>query len=206
MEPPSLETLELDDPGTATPDGVRALIEEAHDRALAFLDRAASQPPGGFLSCDNDVLWRALAEIRRRELAPGERFCEWGSGFGVVTLLAAGLGFEACGIEVQPELVGEAQTLAREFGIHARYGAGNFVPPGTRFPPESERAYSLIRTPTPDGHSALGATLADFDLIYVYPWPDEEWIAETVFTQHARSGALLLTFDGDDWVTLRRRS
>ena len=73
-EPPALESLELDDPGTASPGDVRALIDEAHRRALAFLDRAASQPPGGFLSCDNDVLWRALAEIRRRELTPGGAF------------------------------------------------------------------------------------------------------------------------------------
>jgi hypothetical protein len=49
--------------------------------------------------------------------APGRLFCEWGSGFGVVACLAALLDFDACGIEIDEELVEAARQLAQAFDL-----------------------------------------------------------------------------------------
>ena len=55
------------------------------------------------------------------------------------------------------------------------------------------------------GHGALGMSPEEFDLIYAYPWPDEEWLVEELFDAHARPGALLLTYHGDRGLWLRRK-
>jgi len=203
--PESLERVELNDPGQPLPPEVETLLATADQCILDHLDRVGSPPSPGFLACDHDVSWRALHAIRDRELSPGPRFCEWGSGFGVVTLLAAGLGYEAHGIEIHPHLVQEAEALADRLGLATRYGVGNFVPPGTRLPPDVQAFTILSEEDTPDGHAALGRSMADFDLIHVYIWPDEEEIVHRVFAQHSRPGALLLTYHGEDWVELWRR-
>src|SRR2546423_1671474 len=72
----------------------------------------------------------ALQALAESALAPGGRFCEWGSGFGVVTCLAAMIGFDACGIEIEPDLVAAARRLAADFDLSAEFVCGSFVPRG----------------------------------------------------------------------------
>ena len=64
---------------------------------------------------------RALSE---GGLARGWRFCEWGSGFGVVVGLAALVEFDACGIEIEALLVAEARKLADDFDLPVEFGQG----------------------------------------------------------------------------------
>src|ERR1700693_1411701 len=92
----------------------RTLLHEANRRIERFC-RQAHIP--GFVPSDYPTAYGALRAVAADSVAPGNLFCEWGSGFGVVTCLAAMLGFDACGIEIEGELVDAAQELADDFGL-----------------------------------------------------------------------------------------
>src|SRR5262249_11725387 len=95
------------------PDDVRAFLRAA-DRRIERFGRDVRAP--GFVPCDFAGAYGVLQAVAAAGLAPGNLFCEWGSGFGVVACLAAMLNFDACGIEIEGELVDAARRLADDFG------------------------------------------------------------------------------------------
>jgi predicted O-methyltransferase YrrM len=147
-----------------------------------------------FVPCDYAGALEQLRALRSRATT----FVEFGSGAGVVTILADWLGYEAYGIELEPALVAAADELAERFGSQATFVEGSFVP--LDYQDEVANLSSDRLTPT-DGASAfdeLGMDLTDFDLIYAYPWPgDEDWLRDLV-RRHARRDALLLTYDAQE--------
>ena len=134
------------------------------------------------------------------EAAPGHRFCEWGSGFGVVACLAAMLGFEATGIEIEADLVDAARELAEDFDVSAEFIRGSFLPEGT------DLMGRFAWFGTDEGHDDPGLVPDDFDVIFAYPWPDEEGMIEALFEKHAADGAVLITYHGMDGLRLRRKT
>ena len=56
-----------------------------------------------------------------------------------------------------------------------------------------------------DGYDQLGLQIADFDLLFAFPWPGEERFWHKLFDQRAAHGALLLTYHGMEGFRLRRR-
>lgn len=128
--------------------------------------------------------------------APGLRFLEWGSATGVITILADLLGFEAYGIELDARLVEVARALAARHGSGARFAAGSLFPPGYRFRGRDGDP----RTGTlGDGESAylgLGRPLADFDVVYGYPWDGEQQVMLDLMRRRGAPGARLLLLDG----------
>ena len=116
----------------------------------------------------------------------GRRFCEWGSGYGIVTGMAALLGYEATGIEIEPRLVRDSRDLLEKHGIEARIVLGSYYAPG-------------IHRDQPDAaalEKELGFAPWDFDVVYAYPWPAEAEMLVRQFGQFARPGAHLVTFLG----------
>src|SRR5688572_9683571 len=107
------------------PADARALLREASRRIRRFV---RDHPTPGFIPSDYRRVFHALSALTRADLLPGDRFCEWGSGFGVATCLAAQLGLDAVGIEIDAALVEEAQQLAEDFGIEAEFIRGSFIP------------------------------------------------------------------------------
>ena len=147
-----------------------------------------------------------FARWRRRTSRWDCAFCEWGSGFGVVACLAALLGFDACGIEAEDELVEAARLLADDFGLPVRFACGNFLPTGAAARSAARGGFSWLATGGPSGYDALGLDPEDFGVIYAYPWPDEERLTAAAFDGHARSGAVLATYHGEGAVRLRRKT
>src|SRR5947207_463559 len=98
----ALVELSVPEVGGEVPRGVRAFLAEADRRIEQFLltARAPAFVPGDYAGA-----YRVLRAVAEADVARGTRFCEWGSGFGVVTGLAAALDYEAYGIEVEGELV-----------------------------------------------------------------------------------------------------
>ena len=78
------------------PRDVRAFLTEA-DRRIDQFWRDFRIP--AFVPCDFVRAYEVLRALSSENLTTGNQFCEWGSGFGVVTCLAAMLDFDACGIE-----------------------------------------------------------------------------------------------------------
>ena len=197
----ALEDLELLIGGTTVPGDVRAFLREAR-RRIARFTRGRRIP--GFVPSDFARTYHALRALAAADLAPGNLFCEWGSGFGVVACLAAMLDFDAFGIEIEGELVDAARQLAGAFGLPVEFVHGSFIPGGENaIEPGDRFAWLTTRGGGTEEELRLGP--ADFAVIFAYPWPDEEQLIEALFERHAGAGALLLTNHGGQDLRLRRK-
>jgi hypothetical protein len=196
---PLLE-LNLPPDGAALPADVRSFLSGVARRIEQI---ARGHPIPAFVPSDYEGAYRvlrALAEVG----APGELFCEWGSGLGVVACLAAMLDFDACGIEIEGELVDAAQELADDFGLPVQFVRGSFIPASE--PVIRKGEFSWLATDGTDGHEELGLDPSDFAVIFAYPWPDEEGLTEKLFERHGRAGAVLMTHHGGETFRLRRKA
>jgi len=197
-----LVDLPLPDDVSAIPREVQAFLTEAERRIERFQRR--SHLPG-FVPSDYARTYLALASLEQSNLTAGNWFCEWGSGFGVTTCLAGMLGFEAWGIEIEEELVEAARRLAGDFDLAAEFVCGSFIPTGDDFPVANPESFAWLCTDTTRTGLELEIAPDDFDLIFSYPWPDEERITAALFDRHARGGALLLSYHEVGGLRLRRK-
>jgi hypothetical protein len=188
--------------GGALSPRVGALIREAERRAAAIAERG-TRP--GFVCSDFERVSRALHAIRDANLATGDLCCEWGSGLGVVAMLTALEGFHACGIEIDPLLVDEANALAEESGLDVEFVCGTFVPPGGEHLTDVEQEFGWLSAGGQCGHELLGIEPDELDLVFAYPWPGEEQVVEDLFERFAADDALLLTFHGLEDLRLQRK-
>ncbi len=202
-----LTPIELPDFLNAPPPSPKAvsLLVEADRRIDEFIHRRRGPLIHGFVPSDFRMVDACLEWIVQRQLASGHAFCEWGSGFGVITLLAALHDFDACGIEVEADLVEQACSLAEDFDIVAQFGHGSAIPPGKSRLERYLVEQSLVDTDSPDAYDELGLEIDDFDIVFVFPWPGEEPFWEKLFDQCAADGALLLTYHGLNDLRLQRR-
>lgn len=187
----------------AMPATVCDFLREAERRIEQFQQNSSAH---GFVSSDYVRAFGALQALAESALATGDRFCEWGSGFGVVTCLAAMIGFNACGIEIEAEIVDGARRLAEDFEIAAEFVCGSFIPRGGERLVGDEANYSWLTARADDLSGELGIGPDEFDVVYVYPWPDEERTVGAIFERYAAAGALLLTYHGGDEFRLRRKT
>ena len=187
------------------PPEVQQLILEAQRRIDTFIEARIRDPILGFVPSDFECVVRTLRTIRQSWMAPGELFLEWGSGFGVVALLAASVGFSAFGIEIEGDLVDEASALAEATAFEVPFFAGSFVPEGGEdlVPPSGEFAW--LETDAPSAYDDLGLDIDDFDVIFAYPWPGEEDVVIDLFDRYAATGALLVTYQGREDVLVSRK-
>lgn len=206
MFPMPLQNVELDTPEhPVVPARVRALLDEAQRRIEEFFSTRDDKVVPGYVPSDFERVFVALEEVVRRRLSAGDAFCEWGHGFGVVASMAAMLGFGACGIEIDPDLVHEAQALAEVFNLDVEFVCGTFVPAEGQDLLDMPTEFTWLDAGGTCGHELLGVGPDDFDLIFAYPWPGEESVIDNLFERFASVGALLLTFHGHDDVRLRRK-
>jgi hypothetical protein len=165
-----------------------ALYEEGRQIARRFAATSRQRGWHPFVAADYDRVERVLLPLRQ----PGLRFLEWGSATGVITIMADLLGFEACGIEIDPELVALARNLARRFDSGARFATGSFLPAGYEWASETgDRRLGTIGEGVP-GYQELQRPLEDFDLVYGYPWSGEEPVMRDVMLRCGGPRARLL--------------
>jgi hypothetical protein len=197
-----LRDLKVGRPRSVLPANVRALLCEATHRINRF-QRAHRIP--GFVPSDYQRAYQALRALTKGDLLAGDHFCEWGSGFGVVACLAAMLGFDACGIEIEGQLVDAAQQLADDFGLPVEFIRGSFIPQGGDPYPDTTEEFAWLTLEESTTHEELGMGPEDFDVIFAYPWPDEERLIEHLFELHAAVGAVLVTYHESGDFRLRRK-
>lgn len=149
-----------------------------------------------FVAADYETVRAALLSIR----APGHSFLEWGAASGVVTIMADMVGFDSCGIELDPSLVATARALAARHGSKARFVAGSFLPTGYRW--RSRDGDSRMGTigDGPSGYLELERALDDFDVVFGYPWDGEKPVMLDLMQRYGRPDALLLLHDPNDGV------
>jgi hypothetical protein len=196
--------VEIDLPGLEPriPGTVARFLSEA-DRRIDEYQLRTRTP--AFVASDFEGAYRVLEAVATNSLARGTRLCEWGSGFGVVASLGSFLGYESCGIEIEGELVIEARRLADDFDLDVELVRGSFVPRGAEARVCTAGNYAWLTTDGDDAYDELGLDPDDMDVIFAYPWPDEEEVTGTLFERYAGDGAVLATFHGASDFRLRRK-
>ena len=200
-----LVRLHLPDALPPAPPGVARFIVDAQSRIGSFIESHLTEPIHSFVPSDFPLVYGALCHVADEHLAPGPLFCEWGSGAGVVTCLAAMVGFDACGIEFEVDLVELSIRLARHYHLRAGFCHGNFVPHGGQKIAEEVGEFEWLAVGGPDPYDQMELEIDDFDVVFAYPWPGEERVIERLFERFASDGALLITYNGIEGVRLFRR-
>jgi SAM-dependent methyltransferase len=153
---------------------LRARLDTLLTEGWEIWDRFDSEVRGSewhpFVAADYEQVLDALLPLR----SPGLRFLEWGSATGIITIMADLLGFEAYGIELDPQLVEVAREMARRYDSGARFVVGSFIPTGYRWRPTSGDGRLGTIGEGRSAYPSLGRPLEDFDLVYGYPWTGEE--------------------------------
>ena len=161
---------------------VDAFIRDAEDRAEEYGERIGKGlfSPGDARCAFLTIQWL----LRKGLLGKGAKFLEWGSGQGMVSILASFLGCEAVGVEIDKRLAAESAEMAARYGSRARFIHGSYDPsaPGMEV-----------------------ATAEGRDAVYVYPWPGEEGYFLRLFAATAKSGALLLMNLGPEDIRAYRK-
>ena len=153
-----------------------------------------------FVAADYDLVVDALMRHRGANL----RFLEWGAATGVITIIADLLGFDAHGIELDPDLVATARKLATRFDSRARFVAGSFLPAGYEWrPADGDRRTGTLGT-GPSGYRELGHGLDEFDVVFGYPWDGERALMLDVMSRYGRDDATLLLNHVNDGVVAYR--
>ena len=169
-----------------------ALYEDGYEHFQRFDTEVRRHEFHPFVPAEYSEVEKLLAPIARE----GLRFLEWGSGSGVITIMADLLGFEAYGIELDASLVDVARDLARKHGSDAKFVAASFMPAGYTYrdPDGGNRTGTLGDGPS--GYLALGRPLDEFDVVFGYPWHGEEAVMRDVFKRYGSPDSKLIIFPG----------
>lgn len=141
------------------------------------------------------------AVLAHRGPLPAGKFLEWGSGMGVVTIMADLLGFEAYGIELDADLVRVARELAARHGSGARFVHGSFLPADYRWRSLSGDERTGTIGAGESAYPELGWVLEDFALVFAYPWDGEEPLMRDLMERHGNRGGSLLVQGSEGEVT-----
>lgn len=173
---------------TALTERIDVLCEEGREFWHRFDTEVRQHNWHPFVAADYDCIRSTLLSLRR----PGCRFLEWGSATGVITIMADLMGFDSCGIELDSSLVQVARELAVRSGSNARFAAGSFIPMGWRWRPRDGDGRLGTIGQGSSGYVQLGRALADFDVVYAFPWTGEEPMMLDLMRCHGNEDARLL--------------
>jgi hypothetical protein len=196
------------------PEKVAALIQKADRRWELFCGIQGNRRLPRFVPSEADLVYAAIDCVTRRGLPPGRVFCEWGSGFGTGTCLAALLGYEAYGIEIEPELVDISRQMARDFDIAAEFLCTSYIPEGFEsYAGVGGEELVKARTFTYPGeafeaephYDGMAFDIAEIDLFFAYPWPDEQELIQQLFDAVAMEGAILVAYHSAKEICLYRK-
>ena len=151
-----------------------------------------------YVSADYEEVYRWLVRLRGTTTS----FLEWGSGLGVVTMMASRLGFDAWGIEAEEELVQHSWDLASRFAPNAQFAQGSFVPDEFEWNPAAGDESINTSLDLADAYDQLGMELLDFELVYAYPWPTEHPLLHHILKEFGCDNVALLTYDAREGAAL----
>ena len=180
-----------------------------------FADHADHQAPR-FVPSVPERVFAVLAEVTTRQLPPTRVFCEWGSGFGTATGLAALRGYAAYGLEIDEALVRLSRARARRLGIPVTMLCTSLFPEGydvysgvdgaALVTPESLSDYNANdEARGPLRYDGMEIDIADIGVFFAYPWPEEHELMQPLFDAVAREGAMLVVYHTDKDIRVLRK-
>jgi len=192
---------------------VRELVDAAEQRFQDFYARKLNKRYPRYIASEPAQVYAALKWVTDQGLTPGERFIEWGSGFGIATGMAALLGYEARGIELREGLVEIARELLDSHSIDAEFLCTSYIPEGyleyetaggSDLVPDDSFGHQMEGGPVyQDGHQEID--IAEVDLFYAYPWPGEQEMMLKLFDAVAGADAILVAYYGDREICIYRK-
>jgi hypothetical protein len=212
----AIEAIAMEGPEARVSDTVARLIETcSRGWERFFADHDDHQAPRFVPSVPERVL-AVLVEVTRRKLPPTRVFCEWGSGFGTATCLAALLGYEAYGLEIEAELVRLSRAIARRLGIRVQILCTSLFPKGYEASAGVDGAALVTPESVSDHHDndedreplrydGMAIAIADIGVFFAYPWPEERELMQQLFEAVARAGALLVVYHTDTDIRVFRK-
>jgi len=190
----------------------KTLVDAAEERFRKFYAKGLNKRYSRYIASEPEQVYAAIKWVIDNGIAPGKRFVEWGSGFGVATGLAATLNCEASGIELRKGLVEIAEELLESQSIDADILCTSYIPEG--FITYETAGGKDIVADNSFGHDAgeacyrSGASeiyLDEVDLFFVYPWPGEQEMMLKLFDAIAAADAILITYFGDMDISIYRK-
>jgi len=178
---------------------ITALIEEGRDIFHEFDLEVRQRAFHPFVPANYDKILARLLDYR----APGLRFLEWGSGTGIITIMADMLGFEAYGIEMDADLVKVARTLAAKYESGARFAVGTFLPMGYKWKDSSGDDRLGTLGGGVSAYAELKHPLEDFHIVYGYPWDGEGLIMQDIMRAFGGRDARLILHGSTDYEICR---
>ena len=199
----SLQKIDIDLEAGVIPRDVETFLDDAQDRVDEIFRHATNKRSTGFFPSDYEGAYLALRALRDAD-PHLQTLCEWGSGLGAVTAMAAMLGFEASGIEIDPTLVVCSRLLVEDYDLSVEFHEGSFLPDD--FHPEHvEDSESRTILPGAGAPDAAPVEIRDFDVIFAFPWPAEHEMFTDLFRRYAAYGSVLLAFDASEGFTAWRK-
>ena len=206
----SIKQIDYEAESPEVPEPFASLIQDADERWENFWAQKLNKRYPRYVASEPTQVYAALKHVRDEGLALGERFIEWGSGFGVATSLAAQLGFEATGIELEDGLVEIAESLAEKHQTGAEFIATTYIPEGyisydhvggSDIVPDE----SFGHHPEPPRYEGMDIGLDEIDVFFVYPWPGEQEMMLKLFQSVASEDAILIAYYGDQEICIYRK-
>lgn len=200
--------IRLPSSGEALPNRIANFLAAADQLCDEFFDTGANKTMPRFLPADYASVYQAIKGLQTHGALLGNRFCEWGSGLGTATCLAALAGFEAHGIEIEEGLVERAKELAKVHGIDATFIESSFLPEGFDFL-HTQGGRELLKPRRTHcasySYEDMDWELEEVDLFYVYPWPEEQESTLALFDAVATEGAYLICYYGEGETCVYRK-
>jgi len=186
------------------PAAVVAFLAAAQAQIDSYFAEAGHRSGHGFIPSDHELVYRTLRTLLQQHRGV-RRFCEWGSGFGVVTGLAALLGCEVHGIELDPQLVAASRVLLADHGLDAEIVQGSLIPEDYARSEQLSDLETRTVLSAADAYGSMELAIDDFELIFAYPWPTEEEQYCDLFDRYADYDAVLLTFSRTEGMRAYRK-
>jgi hypothetical protein len=210
----AIEAIEIEGLGAVVSDKVARLIETcSRGWERFFADNDDHQAPR-FVPSVPEIVFAALDEVTKQNLPPNRIFCEWGSGFGTATCMAALLGYQAYGLEIEEELVWLSRAIARRLGIPVEIICTSMFPKGYDSHSgvggvELVRPESLSddndNNQSPLRYDGMDIDIAEIGLFFAYPWPEERELIQELFDAVAAAEAILVAYHTDKQVCVFRK-
>lgn len=210
----AIEEIDIDISTCTLPAKVTRLIRAADRQWERFFASEGTRRLPRFVPSEAELVFAAVDCVTRHDLPPGRVFCEWGSGFGTATCLAALLGYEAYGIEMQPELVAISKEMARNLDIPVEILCTSYIPEGFEtYAGVGGEELVKARTFSYPGetnefapqYEGMARDIAEIDLFFVYPWPEEQDLMQQLFDAVAMEGAILIAYHSAKEICVYRK-
>ncbi|MEM9694507.1 MAG: methyltransferase domain-containing protein [Myxococcota bacterium] len=211
----ALQEFTIDLSNEELPTALRTTIDESDRRIDELFASGGNEQVPRYMPSDPELFSRVLSAVKRLELPLGEVFCEWGCGLGVCACIAAQLGYQAYGIELDPRMAEMARRFADDLGIQVEILETSYIPEG--YDSSSGIGGEILIKEEPmiglDGRDAsrlryegMEPTVDEVDIFYAYPWPLEQDFIQELFDEVAGEGAILIVFHKSNEILTFRKT